>query len=201
MNDSPFERIIDSIQDLAGMNQINGVRYAEVESITDDGYILNWISSNDDAPSGPARVATLMAGNERGTFFNPEPGDEVVVAFEEGDLDQPVIIGSLWSDVDSPPSDADTSSSNNLRIIRSRLGHQLTFDDTSGAGKVTLQSAGEHKLEMDDAAKKLTIQTPGDLKIEMDAKTKKITIALNASTSIELSTAGINIKGAQINLN
>jgi len=203
MTDGPFDRIIDSIQDLASMNLVNGVRYAEVESITDDGYILNWISSDDDAPSAPARVATLMAGNERGSFFNPEPGDEVVVAFEEGDLDQPVIIGSLWSDVDSPPTDADTSSSNNLRIIRSRLGHQLTFDDTPGAGKVTLQSAGEHKLEMDDAARKLTIQTPGTPKIVMDATvgSEKITIELNPLITITLSTAGIDIKGTQINLN
>jgi uncharacterized protein involved in type VI secretion and phage assembly len=201
MTDSPFERILDSIQELAGTNQVHGIRYAEVDRIEDDGYVLTWLSSDDDAPSAPARMATLMAGNERGTFFNPEPGDEVVVAFEAGDLDRPVIIGSLWSDVDSPPADADTSSSNNLRIIRSRLGHQLTFDDTPGAGKVTLQSAGEHKLEMDDAARKLTIQTPGDLKIEMDATAQKITIVLNASTSIELSTAGIDIKGAMINLN
>ena len=201
MSDSPFDRILDSIQDLSGSNQVNGIRYAEVESIEDDGYVLTWLSSDDDAPSAPARVATLMAGNERGTFFNPEPGDEVVVAFESGDLDRPVIIGSLWSDVDSPPADADSSSSNNLRIIRSRLGHQLTFDDSAGAGKVILQTAGEHKLEMDDAAKKITVETPGGLKIEMDEIGMTLKIELNTSTYIELSAAGVDIKGAQINLN
>lgn len=201
MIDSPFDRILDSIQDLAGSNQVNGVRYAEVESIEDDGYVLTWLSSDDDAPSAPARVATLMAGGERGTFFNPEPGDEVVVAFEGGDLDRPVIVGSLWSDVDSPPEDADTSSSNNLRIIRSRLGHQLTFDDSPGAGKVTLQTADEHKLEMDDPAKKITLQTPGGLKIEMDETARTIRIELNSSTYIQLSDAGVDVMGAQINLN
>ena len=144
-----------------------------------------------------------MAGGERGTFFNPEPGDEVVVAFEEGDLDQPVIIGALWSDVDQPPGDADTSASNNLRLIRSRLGHQLTFDDTPGAGKITLQSAGEHKLEMDDAERKLTIQTPGTLKIEMDAKipgSEKITIELNATTKITLTPTSLDIEGLVVNI-
>ena len=201
MSDSPFERILDSIQDLAGSNQVNGVRYAEVESIEDDGYVLTWLSSDDDAPSAPARVATLMAGGERGTFFNPEPGDEVVVAFEDGDLDRPVIVGSLWSDVDSPPADADTSSSNNLRIIRSRLGHQLTFDDSPGAGKVTLQTADEHKLEMDDPAKKITLQTPGGLKIEMDEIARTIRVELSSTTYIQLSDAGVDIKGTQINLN
>lgn len=201
MSDSPFERILDSIQDLTGLNQVNGVRYAEVESIEDDGYVLTWLSSDDDAPSAPARVATLMAGSERGTFFNPEPGDEVVVAFEGGDLDRPVIIGALWSDVDSPPADADTSSSNNLRIIRSRLGHQLTFDDSSGAGKVILQTAGEHKLEMDDPAKKITLQTPGGLKIEMDEIARTIRVELSSTTYIQLSDSGIDVKGAQINLN
>lgn len=203
MSDSSFDRILDSIQELTGTNRINGVRYAEVESIEDDGYILTWISSDDDAPSAPARVATLMAGGGRGTFFNPEPGDEVVVAFEDGDLDQPVIIGSLWSDVDTPPEDADTSASNNLRIIRSRAGHQLTFDDTQGAGKVTLQTAEGHRLEMDDAGKTVVIETSGAPKIELNAspESASIRIELSPQTYIELSSAGIDIKAPLINLN
>jgi uncharacterized protein involved in type VI secretion and phage assembly len=182
MADGAFENIIDYIHELVGPDRVHGVRYASVDRIDGDGYVLSWISSDDDAPSAPARVATLMAGDGRGTFFNPEPGDEVVVAFEDGDIDRPVIIGSLWSDVDVPPSDADTSQSNNLRIVRTRLGHQLTFDDTPGNGKVTLQSAGGCKLEMDD-------------------KEKKIRLSLDESTYIEFSVKGIDIKGKLINLN
>ena len=44
-----------------------------------------------------ARIATLMAGNNRGTVFYPEKDDEVLVAFEHGDIDSPYIIGALWN--------------------------------------------------------------------------------------------------------
>lgn len=120
-----------------------GIAFAEVASVGDDGYTLTYLSGNHDAPSAPARVATLMAGNQRGTFFMPEVGDEVVVGFELGDINRPVILGALWSDVDAPPSNADTSSSNNIRTIVSRAGHQITLDDTQGAGKVQIKIAGD----------------------------------------------------------
>ena len=182
MTDSPFGQLLDSFDREDFGNRVAGLRYAEVESIGEDGYILKWLTSDADAPSAPARCAAMMAGNERGSYFMPEPGDEVLVGFEGGDLDRPVIIGALWSDVDAPPPTVDTSKSNNIRSIVSRLGHQLTFDDTQGAGKVTLQSAGGIKLEMDDQQKKVTLQ-------------------LNEGTKIELAEAGVTVNGQTINLN
>jgi len=50
-----------------------------------------------------ARVATLMAGKKRGTFIIPEVDDEVLVAFEHGQIDRPVVIGMLWNSEDQPP--------------------------------------------------------------------------------------------------
>lgn len=179
---SPFSQLIDSFTQEDDGDRVHGVRYAEVVSVDEDGYTLNYLSSDSDAPSAPARMSTLMAGAERGCFFMPEPGDEVVVAFADGNKNLPVIIGCLWSDVDAPPANADTESSNNIRTIVSRLGHHLTFDDSPGAGKVTLETAGHLKLEMDDAQKKITIQ-------------------FDESNKIELSSAGVDVIGKLINLN
>ncbi len=125
-----------------------GIAFAEVTSVTDEGYILRWLSGDHDAPSAPARVATFMAGNQRGAYFMPEVGDEVVVGFERGDINVPVILGALWSNgagdgEDPPPTNADTSAANNIRTIVSRAGHQITFDDTAGAGKVQIKIAGD----------------------------------------------------------
>ncbi|MEJ2366105.1 MAG: phage baseplate assembly protein V, partial [Deltaproteobacteria bacterium] len=56
------------------------------------------IKSDDDrAHSFWARIAVLMAGKERGTYFIPEVDDEVLVAFEHGDMDRPFIVGGLWN--------------------------------------------------------------------------------------------------------
>jgi uncharacterized protein involved in type VI secretion and phage assembly len=201
MSSSPFSQLLDFVAEDNFGNRVIGLRYAEVDSVGEDGYVLNWLTGDADAPSSPARCATMMAGKERGTYFMPEPGDEVLVGFEGGDLDRPVIIGALWSDVDAPPATADTSKSNNVRSIVSRLGHQLTFDDTSGAGKVTLESADKFVLEMDDKGKKITLATPGGIKLELNDKDKKVTLQLDESTKIELSATGVSVKGSQINLN
>jgi len=182
MHHSPFSPLLECREQDERRGAITGLRYAEVSSVDDTGYILTWLSGSVSSQSAPARVATLMAGNERGSYFMPEVGDEVVVGFEDGNLDRPVILGALWSDVDKPPTNADTSSSNNIRTIVSRLGHQLIFDDSPGAGKVT-------------------IKTKGDLKIVMDDATKMITIQVDGSNKIEISPAGVTVKGAMINLN
>src|SRR6188768_1210682 len=67
-----------------------------------------------------ARVATMMAGQNRGTFFLPEVGDEVLVAFERGDLRMPYVIGALWNSKDRPPATSNDASG--TKIIQSRSG-------------------------------------------------------------------------------
>jgi len=57
-----------------------------------------------------ARVATLMAGSHRGTWFMPEEGDDVIVAFEGGEIRRPVVLGALWSASAPPPESADQAS-------------------------------------------------------------------------------------------
>mgnify|MGYP002130255325 CR=1 FL=1 len=81
-----------------------------------------------------ARLATLMAGGDRGSWFIPEVDDEVLVAFTAGDPRRPVVIGALWNGVDAPPETMD--SANNVRSVTSRSGHKLSFDDTAGAALV-----------------------------------------------------------------
>ena len=175
--------LLEEIESRGGRGTVPGLRYAEIVRKEDDGtYVLKWLSGAVRSESAPARAAAFMAGGERGAYLPFEVGDEVVVGFIEGHQDQPVILGALWSDQDKPPADADTSADNNVRIIRSREGSSVTFDDTKGATALKLKSAGGMELVLDDKAKKLTI-------------------TFDASTSIEMSTAGITIKGATINLN
>ena len=90
-----------------------------------------WLSSDDE--SNWARVAAPMAGNNRGTYFLPEVGDEVLVAFDHGDVRLPYVLGALWNGQDAPPRD-NSDGKNTERVIRSRAGHELVFnDDSQGA--------------------------------------------------------------------
>jgi uncharacterized protein involved in type VI secretion and phage assembly len=97
-----------------------------------------------------ARLATFMAGADRGSWFIPEVNDEVLVAFLAGDARHPVVIGALWNGVDTPPETMDAD--NNLRSLTSRSGHRLLFDDTAAQEKVVLETQGGHRLTLDDAA-------------------------------------------------
>lgn len=180
--------------------RVAGLRYAEVAEITDEGYVLEWLSGGVRSRSAPARVARLMAGNERGAYFPFERGDEVVVGFEDGNLDRPVILGGLWSDVDVPPTNVDTSDTNNTRSIVSRAKAELTFDDTQGATKVLVKSAGGLQVLLDDSAKAITLKA-GGLELVLDDTGKKITLKVDESNKIEISASGVKVQGTRIDLN
>jgi uncharacterized protein involved in type VI secretion and phage assembly len=72
------------------------------------------------------RIATMMAGNGRGSMFMPEVNDEVLVAFEHADTRFPIIVGFMWNGQDAPPGEDVRD-----RKIVSRNGHQIRFLDST----------------------------------------------------------------------
>src|SRR6266567_4467404 len=129
-----------------------------------------WLS--DSLRSSLAPVASALAGKERGAFFMPEIDDEVLVAFEHGDINHPFIVGFLWNGVDTPPE-----TTNQNRIIKTPGGHQLRFEDTDGAKKVILKSNGGHEIEINDAAETVTIKTTsGNQIIVLNDAAKSVTV-------------------------
>src|SRR5829696_2975045 len=69
-----------------------------------------------------ARLATLMGGNNRGSWFIPDVGDEVLVLFEGGDARRPYVVGGLWNGSDKPPDTMDKGGQNNRKVLCSRNG-------------------------------------------------------------------------------
>jgi phage baseplate assembly protein gpV len=192
---------MDTLQDLLApridqtrKGPVQGLVTAKVRSREDGGYYrLDYLTMGSDEPSALARVMMPMAGGKRGVYFLPEPGDEVVVAFEMGDTNLPMILGAVWNNDDKPPDQAKQSTDNNVRTIVSRSGHELTFDDTVGSEKVTLRTQGGHILTMDDqpAGPKITLTTPQGRSLVLDdTPPGQITISTVSGVSITLSDAG-----------
>ncbi|NYT10294.1 MAG: phage tail protein [Methanosarcinales archaeon] len=163
-----------------------------------------WLDDGDE--SRWARVATLMAGNARGCFFLPEVGDEVVIAFDHGDINHPYVLGSLWSGADMPP-DGNRDGKNNLRIIKSRSGHTITFNDQDNRGNVEICSGSGHRILLDDSkgGEKIEIvDKTGENSILIDSVRNAITISCQTKLSIkartfELESSGpMNIKSGAI---
>lgn len=146
-----------------------------------------------DEESYWARVATMMAGNGRGSWFLPEVDDEVLVAFDHGDIHHPYVIGSLWNGQDAPPQ-TNSDGENNIREIKSRAGHEFILDDTQAAEKVVIKTKGGHVITLDDTA--------GGEKIEIIDKTGSNKIVIDSmQNSISLESAMmLKIKSTQIEI-
>jgi uncharacterized protein involved in type VI secretion and phage assembly len=134
-----------------------------------------------------------MAGNDRGTWFLPEVGDEVLVAFDHGDVQHPYVLGALWNGQDQPAGE-NSDGQNNTRRIKSRSGHELIFDDTSSAEKVTVKTKAGHTLVLDD--------TPGGERIEIKDKTGANSIVIDSvQNSIAVESAmQLKIKSSMVEI-
>ena len=107
-----------------------------------------------------ARVVQLYAGGGYGSLFVPEVGDEVLVAFFQGDMRQPYILGGLYNGKKKPPTAHNEG--RDQKIIRTKAGHRILFDDkekeitisTASGAKVVLKDSGEITLE----AKTVTVK-------------------------------------------
>ncbi len=175
-----------------------------------------WLS--DDVESGWARVLGAGAGDGRGLYCLPEVNDEVLVAFEHGDFNCPLVIGSLWNGVDKPAVPIDEAVKDgkvHTRAFKTRQGHALTFVDDSGA-LVRLETAGGHSLLLDDENTLVELETQGGITLTLNDQDGSVTLncqgdlkieagqalTLQASSNLEISANGnIAIKGAKIDLN
>lgn len=153
-----------------------------------------WLT--EDHTSFWARQSSQMAGKGRGMFNLPEIGDEVLVAFEHGEVNRPFILGQLWNGKDKPPSPSGNpthgpGSETNRRGLYSRVGHMVDIDDTGGGG-VKLTTAGGVKVHCTDDGPTILCSTPGGQSITITDAGSLIKIQDNAGDVITLSNGVIN---------
>jgi uncharacterized protein involved in type VI secretion and phage assembly len=158
-----------------------------------------------------ARVATPMAGKNRGIYFMPEVNDEVLVAFERGDLRFPYVVGALWNGPDPAPQ-TNADGNNDIRVIHSRSNHKITINDNTGTPLVKIEiadgkyvSLDKDKIEMADAnGNKVTMQATGSLTLEAVASItlKAPQITMDASGTATVKSGGtLTIQGSLVTIN
>jgi uncharacterized protein involved in type VI secretion and phage assembly len=189
----------------------NGITIGLVISLEDEANLgrikLSYPNLPGNVESDWARLSSPMAGKGRGAFFRPEVGDEVLVAFEHGDPRRPYILGSLWSEEDKPPPDDGDKKANNWRFIRSRCGHIILLDDTSGKEKIELiDKEGKRRVTIDSANKKIqVICDEGDVEIKAPRgnvliEADNVTVRANQTLTLEANQT-TNVKGGTVNIN
>ena len=194
------------------INRIGGVVTGVVTSNVDPQKLgrvqvkYPWLPkmSSSELSSGWARLAFVGGGADRGIVFLPEVNDEVLLAFENGDMSAPYVLGVLYNGKDKPPKgsaelvDSGTKKVNQ-RVIVSRSGHKIILDDTSGKEKITVEDkTGKNKIEIDSTKNefkiisegKLDLQSKGDLTLTSDGK-----LTLKAKQDFSASTdSGMDLK-------
>jgi uncharacterized protein involved in type VI secretion and phage assembly len=118
-----------------------------------------------------ARLSTMMAGGNRGTWFVPDVGDEVLVAFH------------------APPESMDGNGDNDLKVIRSRNGVRIAMNDKDGQESLTVETPGGQKITLKDSPASIEIVDSGGNSVKLESS--GITITASSQVEIKASTAKI----------
>ncbi len=124
-----------------------------------------------------ARVATLMGGNNRGSWFVPDVNDEVLLGFEAQSMDG--------------------AGQNNLKVLRSRNGVKVTLDDQNGQEKFIAETPGGQKITMQDGPGSIEIADSNGNFIKLESSG----ITVNASAKVTVTASQAEITASMVTVN
>lgn len=201
---SPFEMMLDARIPSGLGGRMYGVYPALVSDIKDpdgQGRVKVTLPWSPDTGSERyevwARLATLMGGNNCGSWFVPDVNVEVLVVFEGGDPRRPYVIGSLWNGKDAPPQSMDGAGNNYQKVIRSRNGVKITLDDTDGRESLTIETPQGQQVVLNDGPGSVTVSDSNGNSLKMEAS--GITITSSAKVTINASMAEISASMLTVN--
>lgn len=153
-------------------------------------------SLNDTSDTVWARLASPDAGKERGYFFRPEAGDEVIVGFINNDPRQAIILGALYSSKNpSPECFGAPNENNSIKGIASKKGLVIGFDDEKTI--VYIETPGKNSITLDDNDKKIEVKDQHGNSIVMDDKG----ITLKSAKDLKFEASGnVEIKGSKVDI-
>jgi uncharacterized protein involved in type VI secretion and phage assembly len=144
-----------------------------------------------------ARLATMMAGKNRGSWFVPDVKDEVLVGFEGGDPRRPYVIGALWNAGHPPPQTMDPAGHNPKKVLRSRNGVKVTLDDTDGQEQLVLETPAGQKVTLKDGAPAVLVEDSNGNSVKLEPS--GITVTASAKVTVNAGTAEISVGTLTVN--
>lgn len=161
--------------------------------------------------TGWVPVAVPYAGNEYGYYALPEVGSEVVLAFQMGNRNCPIVLGSLWNKKNALPKET-ANEKNTVKKLLTKGGCEIQFSEEEGKEQILVQTKKGLKLFLED--EKETIQVSDkDGKSGVSVDTKNGTLTLLADQKVEIKVHGnvmmsldgsskaISIKGGKVSCN
>ena len=153
-----------------------------------------WLS--DSYESDWARMTQVGAGPDSGVSFLPHVNDEVLVAFEFGDVRRPIVMGCLHNGKDRPRLGADLLDNGRVkrRGIVSRKGHRFVlFDDDSKSGIALITSDGKIKVSLNETRGEIHLTCEGRIRVESKGDltlTSQQGVTIQAGTQLQMKGGG-----------
>jgi uncharacterized protein involved in type VI secretion and phage assembly len=192
--------VLDQAAQAVERQRFYGVHPAEVTDIADPGQRgrvrvrLPWMPDNDGGGYEVwARLATLMAGNDRGSWFIPDVGDEVLVAFEGGDPRRPFVLGMLWNGQDAPPETMDSAQNNYIKSLVSRNGIRIEMDDSDGQETLTLKTP-QQTIVVSDGDRSIEVTDANGNSVKLDSTG----ITINAAAQVKVQAATVKVSAGMV---
>jgi uncharacterized protein involved in type VI secretion and phage assembly len=153
-----------------------------------DANVLQW-----------CRVAMPSAGKGWGHYFLPEIGDQVLVAFEYGNIERPYVIGCVPREGDKFEKKC-VDANNQYKKITTRNGSTITFEDADfdgGKDKIKIHTAKDsHIIDIDNEKEMITIANKTKkTMVKLDTQKSRINVECEDKMSIIVSDATIVIDG------
>lgn len=142
-------------------------------------------------------VMSPYVASSAGMYFLPEIGSEVVIAFQMGRPDCPIVLGSLWSQSVPMPKEA-PGEKNPTKSLKTKGGHEILFSDEEKKESLTVTTPAGLSLSMDDEKKTVTVKDK-DGKNTWILNTEKGEITMNAEKKFILSIGGTAVLTVEAN--
>lgn len=154
---------------------------------------------DDQIETDWTRIVSPTAGANRGLLTLPEVDDEVLVAFDHGDVQRPYILGGMWNGTDKPPGAATAVDANSgaviSRSLTSRKGHFVKISDKDGEESVEVGTTDARlRIKLDKDGKALILNSSDTIQIDADGD---ITIKSAKKVSIQ-ATGDLELKGQNV---
>lgn len=183
-------------------NKISGIITGIVKEIYDEKFpgmvkVEFFMGDGKLNVSDWIRVIVPYGGKDKGMYFLPDIGDEVAIAFENGDIEKPYLLGCLWSKVDKIP-DKTVTKDNSIKKIKTKGGHEIIFDDTSEKSKLSIITPAKSEIVIDDEKSTISIMAKGDNGqdiIKIDSKKNEISIKANKKIILDAGSSSIKLDG------
>ena len=156
--------------------------------------------------TGWVRVMTGYAGNGYGNYVLPEVGQRVVLGFEMGQKDRPVVLGALWDQKNSLPPET-ALEKNTVKRFRTKGGCEVVFDEEQGKEKIEVFTPAKLGVHMEDEKKLIRLtDDQGENMLTLDCEQgvlsvcakKKIELKIGQDAVVTIDEQSVSIKSKDI---